>query len=336
MELLTPNIFNFATSELSQDAFICWLASWAQESNHCFDEVLNKTGIYFLNRLFDTHNIKQAKSYKNVEVIKQNKNIDVLIIVNSEYAIIIEDKVNTKNHSNQLKRYIDEVKNVNFKPQNIIPIYFKTGDQSDYADIEKKGYSRFSRKDFLDVLEYGNKLGLKNAIFIDYHNYLERIENEVVSYTTLPINEWHWRSWIGFFIELQKQLGEGNWDYVANPKGGFMGFWWHWKDDQDSYKYLQLEENKLCFKIEVKEKLKQSVLRNNWSIAILSSENKFGLKIKRPTRLGKGQWMTAAILDSDYRQINKEGQFDFKKTITLLHNAVKLMDFALKEIIQVT
>jgi len=25
----TPNLFRFATSELSQDAFICWLASWA-------------------------------------------------------------------------------------------------------------------------------------------------------------------------------------------------------------------------------------------------------------------------------------------------------------------
>lgn len=31
-----PNIFNFATSELSQDAFICWIISWfdyPQEKN---------------------------------------------------------------------------------------------------------------------------------------------------------------------------------------------------------------------------------------------------------------------------------------------------------------
>jgi hypothetical protein len=25
----TPSLFRFATNELSQDAFICWLASWA-------------------------------------------------------------------------------------------------------------------------------------------------------------------------------------------------------------------------------------------------------------------------------------------------------------------
>lgn len=28
-EIQPPNLFEFATSELSQDAFLCWLASWA-------------------------------------------------------------------------------------------------------------------------------------------------------------------------------------------------------------------------------------------------------------------------------------------------------------------
>ena len=26
---IRPNLFHYATSELSQDAFICWLAAWA-------------------------------------------------------------------------------------------------------------------------------------------------------------------------------------------------------------------------------------------------------------------------------------------------------------------
>ena len=29
--MTTPNLFKFATSELSQDAFICWLLSWAKK-----------------------------------------------------------------------------------------------------------------------------------------------------------------------------------------------------------------------------------------------------------------------------------------------------------------
>jgi hypothetical protein len=29
---MEPNLFNYATSELSQDAFICWLIAWADSS----------------------------------------------------------------------------------------------------------------------------------------------------------------------------------------------------------------------------------------------------------------------------------------------------------------
>jgi hypothetical protein len=30
---MKPNIFKYATSELSQDAFICWLLAWAKDEN---------------------------------------------------------------------------------------------------------------------------------------------------------------------------------------------------------------------------------------------------------------------------------------------------------------
>ena len=28
--MYTPNLFNYATKELSQDAMICWIIAWAQ------------------------------------------------------------------------------------------------------------------------------------------------------------------------------------------------------------------------------------------------------------------------------------------------------------------
>ena len=30
---MKPNLFKYATSELSQDAFICWLLEWAKPQN---------------------------------------------------------------------------------------------------------------------------------------------------------------------------------------------------------------------------------------------------------------------------------------------------------------
>ena len=37
-EELTNNLFNYATSELSQDAFLCWLLSYAQEKKYSGDD----------------------------------------------------------------------------------------------------------------------------------------------------------------------------------------------------------------------------------------------------------------------------------------------------------
>jgi hypothetical protein len=45
-----PNLFDFATRELSQDAFICWLASWANPAFKEQNETLHATATAFLNR----------------------------------------------------------------------------------------------------------------------------------------------------------------------------------------------------------------------------------------------------------------------------------------------
>jgi hypothetical protein len=36
-----PNLFDYATSELSQDAFVCWLAAWADPGCRAANEPLH-------------------------------------------------------------------------------------------------------------------------------------------------------------------------------------------------------------------------------------------------------------------------------------------------------
>ena len=50
-----PNLFEFATSELSQDAVLCWLASWAGPEAAGSDPHLTALGREFLAALFRTH-----------------------------------------------------------------------------------------------------------------------------------------------------------------------------------------------------------------------------------------------------------------------------------------
>ncbi|MFC2170598.1 PD-(D/E)XK nuclease family protein [Calditrichota bacterium] len=323
-----PNLFEFATSELSQDAFICWLLSWANPANKAIDEGLHNCSINLINAFFQKCGMERLESINNVEIKTQSNNIDILCIINNKFIIIIEDKVGTKNHSNQLKRYIEDVKS-RFPNLIILPIYFKTGDQSDYGDVYKSGYQVFSRSDFLAILDKGNKLGIENDIYKDYQAHLHLIEKLVQSYKTLPLSEWNKNrnSWKGFYMELQKRLEYCKWQYVPNKSGGFLGFSWPWPflENVDSEQSLQLEQEKFCFKIHVRDKAKRGFFRQIWYENIIKEAPNQNIKVKKPARFGNGNYVTFAILEEEYRKTNADGIINMNETINQLHKCEMLL-----------
>ena len=155
------NLFTFATSELSQDAFICWCLNWINYPN----EIL-----YPMAKDIFSNLLKEEKNLENeeIEIRRQYKKIDVLVILkNSKKAYIIEDKTNTF-ENNQIIRYKEAIKN---EIDTIKTVYFKTGfwfsdDDSVLADI------KINREDFLGIL---NKYRGKNQILDDYCEYFERV-----------------------------------------------------------------------------------------------------------------------------------------------------------------
>jgi len=316
-----PNLFSYATSELSQDAFICWLLSWASPEYKNSDNDLHECAAGFITLFFDKHQLKSPETIEQVEIRKQDKNIDVLCIINSKYPIIIEDKTGTKHHSNQLARYIEEIKGRDFDDDNIIPIYYKTEDQGNYSSVKKNGYHLLLREEIVDVL---NKYRGANSILLDYRNHLQSISDKVESYKSKEITGWGWYSWVGFYRELQKQLGGGNWDYVANPNGGFLGFWWHFQGSDECKQYLQLEQDKLCFKIWVKNKDQRRALRAKWHKIIKNKANDVAIKLVKPTRFGNGKYMTVCVFDAEYRKTTA-GLIDMDATVEQLRKAENLL-----------
>jgi len=324
-----PNIFSYATSELSQDAIICYILEWAKIENKELNNDLHNLAIKFLNSLFDKFKgIKQPTKYEKIEIKKQYENIDILCIINDEYAIIIEDKTNTKNHSDQLQRYFNKIEK-DFSDTKILPIYFKTGDQSNYEDVDKK-YKIYLRKDFLNILTC---LKYKNDIIENYTDYLQNIEDSINSYKITPIDNWSWNAWKGFYIELKEKLGEGNWDYVSNRQGGFLGFWWNW-DTKDSLKYhiyLQIEtsweKDKYVGQIKIKlytkteNKIEKSII-NKWKTHIISNENNILIKKPRVVRTGKS--VTIGFLENEFRITNGNDIVDMNKTIEFIRKIEKL------------
>ncbi|MBS4195481.1 PD-(D/E)XK nuclease family protein [Lederbergia citri] len=305
--LTPPNLFQFATSELSQDAFLCWLLSWGQKGYRYHDEPLHNVALDFVSSIFTAHHLS-APPIRSIEIIRQFKSLDVLAIINNEYAILIEDKTYTKNHSNQLVRYRETVRK---EYPNLIqlPIYFKIADQSHYRSVESAGYFPFTRKMMLNIMEKGKDV--QNSIFVDYLRHLQSIEQQVSAFWSIPISEWDAFAWQGFYQELQKEIA-GDWGYVSNPKGGFWGFWWQQQKKQRYY--FQLEKQKLCVKVVAEEGENKRELRERTMKEVLCRSEKENLSLQKPARTRSGKTMTVAE-KLDYIIVNDAGLVDIKATI---------------------
>ncbi len=334
----TPNLFDFAYSELSQDAFLCWLLSWAKEEYATADTSLHQCARRFIAALFEKHGLSAPAPISKIEIKQQHKKIDVFCVINDEYAIIIEDKTDTKNHSQQLVRYRDDIKTEGYPDKKILGIYYKTEDQGDrYKEVKDGNFEPFLRRDMLQVL---NGYTGKSEILLSYRARLQVISDEVESYKTSPLDGWPWRAWMGFYLALQTALKESTWDYVPNQSGGFLGLWWSWHGDDECEQYLQLEQKTeqvqqtdqkdkkekrhgvLCFKIDVKDKPRYGELRDKWRKAIADqSENHPMLVLDKPSRFGFGKTMTVCIHKGDYRVVGAENKIDMEKTLALLKSA---------------
>lgn len=326
---MQPNLFRFATSELSQDAILCWLLSWTDNKLRTSHPHLHDVAKAILSSILFNANIEIPLYFSHIDIKKQFFGIDILCTINNEIVIIIEDKVGTKQHSNQLERYKNHAfDKFGFAQDKIIPVYIQTGDQSDYIEVKNNGYQTIVRSNLLEIFESetGKLAMLQSDIFQNFSEYVRQIEDDVQSYRVLPPSKWTGNSWKGFYTDIQQQLKEGNWDYVANPTGGFLGFWWHFNWTESCGVYLQLEERKFCFKISADNADERRFLRQSWHEKIILKCPAFGLKAKRPDRFGNGQYMTVAVLDQDYRVVNKNETINMIDTLKILKSAQSVID----------
>lgn len=327
-----PNIFELATKELSQDAFIAWLIKWSAPEMQGEDQALHETGRRFVASLFAKAGKSDAGTVPRLQEVRmQFKSIDVLALFHDGWSILIEDKTNTSDHSNQLERYAELLDGNEFKEyptEKRAKIYFKTGDQSSFDSVVESRYSIYERQDFLELLGFGLKVGVQSEIYSDFHRYLQAKEDRVASYATTTVglaspNGWSGEQWTGFYRELKKRIGKGNWEYVANPSGGFMGFHWEWPAAavKSVRPYLQIEERSLCFKIETSgesDKESRSASWQYWSKTILelSASNKYSTV--RPSRMRVGQWMTVALFDGVFPARDEYDRLDWSGTLEIL------------------
>lgn len=317
---MKPNIFTIATKELSQDGFFTWLIQWADPKNAVYDRELNIASqdlvLYLIKLAFSVDGV----TIKTVETWRQWNYIDILVEVNEEFVIVIEDKVNSKEHSQQLERY-KKIINDHYKGKHkrLIFVYLKTGNESlaTLKKVKEKGFSIVDRKIILEIL---TRHSITNHIFTEFKEHLLDIEKQTTSYGTLKKITSVWRAAEGFYMLLQEKLDDGDWRYVANQSGGFLGFWYYWRGTDDYNLYIQIEnyfENGIKLVVKIggwtpNVSTLYSILQRLQKIGL-----SYGLKIIKPDRYRTGETSTLAIIEDAF-PVDAEGLFDIDKFITVL------------------
>lgn len=320
---MKPNIFNIATKELSQDSFITWLLLWANYPE--LDINLCNCSKEFIGDLIKKKYRDFDDDIKVIDAGRQWDGIDVWAKVNNTYLIIIEDKTNTAQHSNQLSRYkkIAEEWCEKHSYKEPICIYLKTGNESlkSLSFVQKENYSTYNRKNFLELIKIHSEI--TNDIFNDFKVHLTNLEQSNNDFINKPLKDWKGPDWQGFFQFVESEIYIENWNFVNNPNKGFWCAVLNWESWNSYPVYLQIEEKKLCFKIsthpgdvKMPPNVNRSQIRNELSNSILKEARSKGLtQIRKPDRFGNGKYMTIAVIDGENWLGNEDEKINKNSTI---------------------
>ena len=227
-----PNLYGFATKELAQDATIAYILAWADPKYRESHPRLHTLGTEMLRSLLWTQEVN-LPLIETLHIKTQIDRIDILVRINADknanrIILIIEDKVSTTEHSNQIERYKEAVeKRYSGSYDHLVAVYLKTGNESREYLPPKDKCGHFLRRDFLDVLD--GFQDTQNTIVDDFRTHLQRWEDDTNRWKSECYCEWQWKQWEGFYATLEcmwREKGDKcGWVYYSNQSGGFLACW---------------------------------------------------------------------------------------------------------------
>ena len=310
-----PNLFQFATSELSQDAFICWLASCADASVD--DEELRDAGTRFLSALLATRDLSLPGTPR-IRIYRQLDRIDVVVEIDESIIVVIEDKAGTAEHSGPLKRYLESAK-VRFPNHEVVPIYIQTYIQPGYEGVRAAGFSVLTRRELIDLLP----LKATDSVLSQFREHLEILDQDYESYRSGRV--WSFHAWERYLEVIAGSLDQCGWSYVPNATGGFLAAYWGWTECKFGELYLQVSRERLSLRISPSAGTTQADID-----AVYWKAREFPewtvVNARRPR---KGKTQNLVFLEPDHRRFEEEGNILLEETVSSLWvSTEKLRTFA--------
>lgn len=188
------NLFNYATKELSQDAFLRWLfESWQDKDLTPVVSALLKK----FCMLSDDEKITEIKT------VAQWRKIDITVYVDTDkrkLALFIEDKSFSSEHD-QLLKYNADIETI--KDRDIFKIFYKTSLLND-KDIASARNANWKTYDVNEIYELFRPFAdTENVILLQYINYINAISmaTKSIDKPWKNDNNIHFIQWYNYFKE---------------------------------------------------------------------------------------------------------------------------------------
>jgi len=225
---LKRNIFEYATKELAQDAFLRWLIENI-DSEH---EDIRRTSATLICTFLGLE-YNETVHIDDVDACSQERKIDILVKlrVNQEkHMIAIEDKTDSHEHSNQLDKYKDYLMN-KYPDYTKHYVFYKTSpmhdDETTYItskewqvyDIEKI-YRIFTTLDF----------PIENYLLKSYIEHIKNLHKKFKGNLPVDIKEWSIKHWQNYSLKQNILVPEDMESKIYNYRNQYYGFAYNFKD----------------------------------------------------------------------------------------------------------
>lgn len=179
---MAQNFFSFSLHERTQDAFVAWLCSCYNEPVSSVKHIVAEE---FIKKLLGVN-----VNFQEVEVDTQIYDIDILLTLKNvdntrnDHYVVIEDKINSRIHNNQLVKYINKLITAKGVSQDrIFVVYYKSGHVAKTPDCIKlvnpvKCHYVFDpnvKSEYDEVMSikttYPNLAGMKICYFKDIYDF---------------------------------------------------------------------------------------------------------------------------------------------------------------------
>ena len=254
------NLFDFATKELSQDAFLRWLFENYE------DPEVGPIVIDFIN-YFSAGQEGGRKQFSlkcgditYLKTFAQVDNIDVSIDFRTKQdeclkTIVIEDKTDSHEHK-QLELYNKAIERWKYNEggtpeQCVYKVFYKTSkiSEDEMKRVKDAKWTAFGINE-INTFFQGYKGKVKSDVLNDYIEHIEKISNAYDSVSNEPLSDWGSVNWETFFNEFIKN----NYPGLETNFSSYRGIY------DDMRIYVELNRNTylkyIAFQILIRGKLR--------------------------------------------------------------------------------